>query len=103
MTLSRTFFLIVPAFLLASPPVQAHSVLERASPAVGSTIRSTPPEISLRFTEDLEAAFSTLHVIGPDGERADAGDTRVDEREKRILRASLKSLKPRVYKVMWRA
>jgi copper resistance protein C len=103
MTLSRTFCLIVPAFLLASPPVWAHSVLERASPAVGSIVRSTPSELSLRFTEDLEAAFSTLHVIGSDGERADVGVTRVDEHEKRILRASLKPLKPGIYKVIWRA
>jgi methionine-rich copper-binding protein CopC len=102
----RRFLLILPALLppllLGGPTASAHAFLERASPAVGSTIRAAPAEITLRFTERIEPAFSTVQVTGPGGERVDAGDTRVDEREPASLRASLKTLAAGTYKVVWR-
>jgi methionine-rich copper-binding protein CopC len=101
-TSRRGFLLLLPALLLDVPTAQAHAMLERASPAVGSTVRSAPTEVTLRFTEALEPAFSTLQVTGPGGERVDAGDTHVDGSEKMILRASLKPLTPGVYTVVWR-
>jgi methionine-rich copper-binding protein CopC len=102
MTLFRSLLPILVALLLAAPPALAHAVLERASPAVGSTIRAAPAEITLRFTEGLEAAFSTLQVTGPGGERVDAGDMHVDGGTKAVLHASLKPLTPGVYTVVWR-
>jgi methionine-rich copper-binding protein CopC len=103
MTLSRSLLLFMPALVLAAPPALAHAVLERASPAVGSTVHTAPAEITLRFNEGLEAAFSTLQVTGPGGERVDAGDMHVDANAKAILHASLKPLTPGVYTVAWRA
>jgi methionine-rich copper-binding protein CopC len=81
----------------------AHAFLTRASPAVGSTIRSAPSEITLRFTENVEPAFSTVQVTGPHGDRVDGGDLHVDSKEPAVLRASLKPLAPGTYKVAWRA
>ena len=103
MTLSRSPLPFVLALLFAAPPALAHAVLERAAPAVGSTVRAAPSEITLRFSERIEPAFSTVQVTGPDGERVDAGELRVDEREKLVLHAALKPLAPGVYKVVWRA
>jgi copper resistance protein C len=88
--------------LLVAPSVLAHAFLERASPAVGSTIRAAPAEIALRFTENLEPAFSTVSVTGPDGARVDSGEVRVDPSEPMVLRASLKKLAPGSYNVVWR-
>jgi methionine-rich copper-binding protein CopC len=102
-TWRRGLLLLLPALLLDVPTARAHAMLERASPAVGSTVRSAPAEITLRFTEALEVAFSTLQVTGPGGERVDAGDMHVDGSGKTVLHASLKPLTPGVYMVAWRA
>jgi copper resistance protein C len=103
MTNFRPSLPILLALVLAAPPAFAHAGLERASPGVGSTVHAAPAEVTLRFSERIEPAFSTLQVTGPGGERVDAGDLRVDERERTVLRASLKALPPGVYKVIWRA
>jgi methionine-rich copper-binding protein CopC len=79
----------------------AHAFLDRAVPPVGSTVKA-PAEIALRFTEKIEASFSTVQVTGPGGERVDAGDVHADEHEPSVLRVSLKPLAPGTYKVVWR-
>jgi methionine-rich copper-binding protein CopC len=94
--------MLLPGLLLAALPALAHAMLERASPAVGSTIKSAPREITLRFTEKLEPAFSTVAVSGQSGERVDGGDPHVDPGDPMVLRASLKPLAPGSYKVVWR-
>ncbi len=94
--------LLLPGLLLAALPALAHALLERASPAVGSTIKSAPAEITLRFTEKVEPAFSTVVVSGQGGERVDAGDPHVDPSDPMVLRVSLKPLGPGSYKVVWR-
>jgi methionine-rich copper-binding protein CopC len=96
------FWLLLPCLLLAALPALAHAMLERASPAVGSTIKSAPAEITLRFTEKLEPGFSTIAVTGRGGERVDAGDPLVDPGDPMVLRTSLKPLAPGRYKVAWR-
>jgi copper resistance protein C len=40
----------------------AHAFLDHASPLVGSTVASAPHEVSLTFTQNLEAAFSNVAV-----------------------------------------
>ena len=102
MMFSRVFLVLFSAYLLAASTAWAHAMLERASPAVGGTVRSAPGEVMLRFTEPVEPAFSAVQVLGPAGERVDAGDARVDEHEKTVLRTPLKQLAPGIYKVIWR-
>lgn len=96
--------MVVAACAVAtSEAALAHAFLTRASPAVGSTIRSAPTEITLSFTENVEPAFSTVQVTGPDGARVDGGDLHVDGKEPAVLHLSLKPLAPGTYKVVWRA
>jgi methionine-rich copper-binding protein CopC len=38
----------------------AHAFLDHATPLVGSTIASASHEVSLTFTQNLEAAFSNV-------------------------------------------
>jgi methionine-rich copper-binding protein CopC len=98
----RRFWPLLLGLLLATLPALAHAMLERASPAVGSTIKSAPAEITLRFTEKLEPAFSTVAVTGRGGERVDSGDPHVDPGDPMVLRVSLKPLAAGPYKVAWR-
>jgi methionine-rich copper-binding protein CopC len=95
-------FLVLAALLIGAPSALAHALLRRASPAAGSTIRSAPAEIALRFTESIEPDVSTVQVTGPGGDRFDDGPSRVDGKEPTVLRIRLKKLPPGTYKVVWR-
>src|ERR1041385_5132583 len=75
-------------------PALAHAFLTRASPPVGSTLKAAPAEIALRFSEPIEATFSSVVVTGSGGERVDAGETHVAPGEPTILRTALKPLAP---------
>jgi copper resistance protein C len=94
--------LLLPVLLFAAPAARAHAFLDHASPAVGSTLRQPPTIISLRFTQDLEPAFSTVSIVDQGGQRVDGSDAQVDARDQTLLHASLKPLPPGTYKVIWR-
>ncbi|MBV8836619.1 MAG: copper resistance protein CopC [Alphaproteobacteria bacterium] len=79
----------------------AHAMLDKASPAVGSTVASAPRAVSLTFTEKVEGAFSTIRVENASGARVDTGKAQV-EGGRNVLRVNLKSLEPGTYKVTWK-
>lgn len=81
----------------------AHAFLQRATPAVGSAVRESPAQVKLWFSEDLEPAFSTLKVMGPDGKEVDKRDKRVDSANATLMEVSLPTLPPGRYRVVWRA
>lgn len=81
--------------------VSAHAFLERASPAVGSTVHASPPEVRIQYTEQLEAAYSTAHVEDPGGATVSTA-ARVDPNEKSVLIVTVGPLKPGRYKVIWK-
>jgi copper resistance protein C len=60
---------------LASP-AYAHTELDNAIPAEGSTLSKTPGTIQLTFTEPVDAALATVVVRGPDGEMLSDGPVR---------------------------
>ncbi len=87
---------------MAVSPVGAHSRLERAAPAAGSTVRGSPPQLKLWFTERLEPAFSKVRVLDHNGKQVDKGDPEVDRADAKLLRVSLPKLAPGTYRVQWR-
>ena len=80
----------------------AHAFLDRADPRVGSTIRTSPTQVRLWFTESLEPAFSSVQVVNETGQRVDKGDNQVDPATPNLLRISLPPLTSGTYKVIWR-
>jgi|SRR5579862_914926 len=98
----RTFFIIASIFLmpLDPPAAQAHAFLDHASPLVGSTVSAPPHELSLSFTQNLEPAFSTVEVTGPDGARVDQGKPQISGNS---MRVELKAAGPGTYHVHWHA
>ena len=80
----------------------AHSFLERADPRPGSTVKTSPTEVRLRFTERLEAAFSTVRVTDEKGRRVDRGEALMEPGAPRQLRVPLEPLGPGRYAVHWR-
>jgi methionine-rich copper-binding protein CopC len=80
----------------------AHASLDRAEPAVGSTVHGSPPQLRLRFTQRLEPAFSKVQVRDRSGKQVDKGDPEVDRTDATLLRVSLPKLAPGRYRVKWR-
>jgi len=93
------FFLILVA---ASARLKAHAFLQRAEPAVGSTVQTSPSEIRIRFTENIEPAFSSVQVFDPSGKEVDKHDVGLDRSDHALLHVSLPRLGAGIYKVVWR-
>ncbi|MDB5409513.1 MAG: uncharacterized protein JWL84_4425 [Rhodospirillales bacterium] len=94
--------LAVAALLPLVPPALAHAFLQRATPAAGSTVHTSPPELVLHFTEKLEPSFSTAQVAGPGGGRIGEA-SQVDAGDATIVHVKLPPLAAGAYKVVWHA
>ncbi len=80
----------------------AHAFLDHAVPAVGSTVHGPPAEVRLRFTQELEPAFSTVRVYDKSGTQVDRMDKQLDRNDASLLKVSLPRLAPGTYRVVWR-
>ncbi|MGA8611676.1 MAG: copper resistance CopC family protein [Xanthobacteraceae bacterium] len=98
----RPLIVVVSLFLMAlgTTGAQAHAHLDHASPAVGSTVPTAPQEITLWFTQNLEAAFSTVEVFDGGGGQVDEGKPNISSN---TMRVALKPLAPGTYRVHWHA
>jgi methionine-rich copper-binding protein CopC len=102
----RGAIMFVPAILavtLYADAAFAHAQLVRAVPAAGATVGSAPSEVTLRFNERLEPAFSSVTVRDAGGKQVDKGDTHVEKSDRAVMKISLPPLSPGVYTVEWRA
>jgi methionine-rich copper-binding protein CopC len=91
------------AMSLAAGSALAHPRVIRATPAAGGTVAMPPSEVTIRFSEKLEPAFSSFVVRDSEGKQVDKGDGALDKKDHQLMRASLQPLSPGVYKVEWRA
>jgi len=80
----------------------AHAHLDRSNPPVGSTVSTSPKEIVLTFSNELEPAFSGADVRNEKGATMQSGKASVDRADHTQLRVPLKALPPGTYKVNWR-
>ncbi|MFB9267777.1 copper resistance protein CopC [Bradyrhizobium erythrophlei] len=94
----RSSLIIAVLLLLAAGKADAHAFLDRAEPRVGNKVATPPREVTLTFTQKLEAAFSTITVTGPSGQRVDAGKARVNGNQ---ISVSLKGGGVGTYHVNW--
>ena len=98
----RTCMFAFCALALGISVASAHSALKRAEPSANSTHKRAPAEVRLHFSEQLEPAYSSVTVEDDAGTRVDGGDSRVDPSDPLLLRASLATLQPGTYSVIWR-
>jgi copper resistance protein C len=85
----------------AGSAVRAHAFLDHASPAVGSSVPSSPQVVTLWFTQDLEPAFTDVKVTNDAGQRVDLGNAQIPQGSPAELRIGLKPLPPGTYTVSW--
>jgi methionine-rich copper-binding protein CopC len=97
---------VIPGLLLImvaySARLEAHAFLERAEPAVGSTVQRSPSEVRVLFTEKIEPALSTVQVFDVSGKEVDRRDMHLDRSNHALLHVSLPQLEAGTYKVVWR-
>ena len=88
------FFLISVGF---ATTVQAHAMLDHASPPVGGTVGSSPGQVTLYFTQQLEPKFSGAEVRNASGARVDKGKSISGN----VMRIGVGSLPAGAYTVTW--
>ena len=93
------FFLIL---MVGSARLEAHAFLKHADPGVGSTVRTSPSQVRIRFTENIEPAFSSIQVFDASGREVDKRDLHLDSSDHALLQVSLPPLGAGTYKVAWR-
>jgi methionine-rich copper-binding protein CopC len=104
MTPKRTIFAILASSILVlsgTIAASAHPRLLSAVPAADGTVRTAPSEVTLRFNERLEPAFSSVIIRDSDGKQVDKADAKLDKSDRRILRVSVPPLAAGVYKAEW--
>ena len=94
--------LALAVLLCGTAGAEAHAFLDRTDPRVGSTVRTSPAQVRLWFTQSLEPAFSGAQVLNDAEQRVDKADSQVDSSDRTLLRISLPPLAPGTYKVIWR-
>jgi methionine-rich copper-binding protein CopC len=87
--------------LCGASAASAHAHLRRAQPAADSTVKTAPTELTLSFSEALEAGFCTVQVTDAAGSRLDTATVAADPADAKILHVALKPLAAGSYKVTW--
>jgi hypothetical protein len=86
----------LPAF------ASAHAFLDHADPKVGSTVSASPQTVMLKFTQEVEPAFSSVKVLDSSGKQVDSQDAKVDSKDASIMTVSVPNLPAGTYKVEWK-
>jgi copper resistance protein C len=89
-------------FVAGLARLEAHAFLKDANPGVGSTIQTSPSEVQIRFTENIEPAVSSIQVFNTSGKEVDKRDLHLDRSDHALLHISLPPLAAGTYKVTWR-
>lgn len=91
--------LVLVAFVLPAV-VSAHAALVRSDPASNASLSQSPKQITLTFTETLEASLSSLQVLSSAGENFVEGSLALSD-DSLALSIGMRELPPDVYSVVW--
>ena len=80
---------------------KGHAFPDHSDPKVGAAVSGLPSHVRIWFDGALEPAFSTIIVQNESGKRIDKGDGNVNSSDAMLLEASLPSLPPGIYRVIW--
>jgi copper resistance protein C len=99
--MKRIIFVFILVLLAASARLEAHAFLKDAEPGVGSTVQTSPNEVRIRFTENIEPALSSIQILDASGKEVDKRDVHLDRSDHALLHVSLPRLGAGTYKVVW--
>jgi methionine-rich copper-binding protein CopC len=97
-------FAISAAAFLVPLPAWAHAHLKQASPSVDGTVKASPSEITLHFSEDVEPHFSRIALATADGKplKLDHPATAPGDRKTLVSKVP-ETLAAGTYRVSWHA
>jgi copper resistance protein C len=98
----RILFFVCLIALAGPVRLEAHAFLKDAEPRVGSTAQTSPKEVRIKFTENIEPAFSWIRVYDASGDEVDKRNVHLDVVDHSVLHVSLPPLRAGTYKVVWR-
>lgn len=82
-------------------PAFAHAHLESATPADKTTLKTSPSELDLTFSEELNLKFSGIKLIGPDKAEIETGAAMLMDGDKTIMVPVSGTLAAGNYTVDW--
>lgn len=83
-------------------PASAHARLVSTTPAAGSIVRHSPPEVVIRFDDNVEIDFGSIRVFDAAGARVDLGGTHYASADDHAIAIPLPHLADGAYVVAWR-
>ncbi|WP_194434157.1 copper resistance CopC/CopD family protein [Paenibacillus segetis] len=91
-------------FLSLPEMLSAHAYIISSSPTDNEILTQSPDSVYVIFNEPIEAAFQSLTVIGPSGERVDQNNSSISSDNPAKLSVDLQSGLPEgVYSLKWKA
>jgi copper resistance protein C len=88
------------ALLAGVAIAHAHAYLDHASPLVGSTVKTSPSEVRMWFTQALEPKFTGAQLRSSSG--AVVGSGSVDPADPKQIVIRVNALPAGRYKVFWK-
>lgn len=86
---------------LTTSAAHAHAMLDAASPRVGAKVAAPPTEISLTFSERVEASLSTISLSASSGDDVALSETGNGASSHVLVARILRPLNPGRYRVRW--
>jgi copper resistance protein C len=82
----------------------AHAHLKSATPATDGTVKVSPTELDLKFSEGLNIKFTGVKLIGADKKEIPTGDAKLGTSDDTMLIVPIAgTLAPGAYSVEWHA
>lgn len=104
-TLRRSLAVLALAFVIVgawAAPAFAHAVLEGTDPGSGATVQRSPKDISLSFSEPVEASLGAIRVFDSRASRIDVGSPEHPGGTASKVQVSTPDLDDGTYVVTWR-
>lgn len=90
------------ALLIPAAPAFAHAILISADPADGAVLDAAPAQARLWFSEPILLEFTTVELIGSDGQTVEITGMRLDAANPKELIVDLPPLPPNAYRLAYR-
>ena len=87
---------------IGASPAYAHAELETTDPQAGAVYDTAPKEVTLRYSEPVEASLGAVRLFDGRGQRLETGAPSHPDGEGRAVRVDLPGLRDGSYVVTWR-
>jgi methionine-rich copper-binding protein CopC len=103
-TFNRILGITAIVTVAAAGQALAHAHLQSAIPAMNGTVKESPSELDLSFSEGLNVKFTGLTLTGSDKKPVSTGDAKLGAKDDKMLIVPLSAkLSAGTYTVEWHA